>query len=121
MQSDARTVDAYLEALPEDRKHAIGTVRQMILDHLPDGYEETMNWGMISYEVPLSTCPKTYNGKPLLYAALASQKNHMAVYLSAIYSSDERRVEFEEAWADATVKINASCFCSEQAAKIVQR
>jgi len=40
-----------------------------------------MNWGMITYQVPLETYPNTYNGKPLAYAAVASQKNHMAVYL----------------------------------------
>lgn len=40
---------------------------------------------MIAYEVPLALCPKTYNGQPLMYAALASQKNHMAVYLCGLY------------------------------------
>jgi len=33
-----------------------------------------------------------------MYAALASQKNHMAVYLSGIYSSEEAREEFEAAY-----------------------
>ncbi|NIR35130.1 MAG: DUF1801 domain-containing protein, partial [Actinobacteria bacterium] len=42
-----------------------------MLDNLPDGYEEAMGWGMISYEIPLSRYPDTYNGKPLAYAALA--------------------------------------------------
>ena len=54
-----------------------------------------MNWGMIAYQVPLETCPDTYNGQPLMYAALASQKNHMAVYLTGIYMSEEMRQEFE--------------------------
>jgi hypothetical protein len=57
-----------------------------------------MNWGMIAYEVPLTTFPDTYNGKPLMYAALASQKNHMAVYLSGIYSSESGRRKFEAAY-----------------------
>jgi len=54
-----------------------------------------MNWGMISYEVPLSIEPDTYNGKPLMYAALASQKRHMAVYLSGIYGDEKLREQFE--------------------------
>ncbi len=54
MQSDAATVADYLSALPEDRRAAIETVRQTILENLPDGYEEVMNWGMITYEVPLA-------------------------------------------------------------------
>ena len=57
-----------------------------------------MNWGMISYEVPLSTCPDTYNGQPLMYAALASQKRHMAVYLTGIYLDEAEREAFEEAY-----------------------
>ena len=60
----------------------------MILDNLPEGYEEAMNWGMITYQVPLETYPDTYNKQPLMYAALASQKNHMAVYLTGIYMDD---------------------------------
>ena len=54
-----------------------------------------MNWGMITYQVPLEKYPDTYNKKPLMYAALASQKNHMSVYLTGIYMDDEAREEFE--------------------------
>ena len=91
MRSDAQTVEAYLAELPDDRRAAISAVREVILENLPDGYEESMNWGMIAYEVPLSTYPDTYNGQPLSYAALASQKNHMAVYLSGIYMDEDAR------------------------------
>ena len=98
MQSHATTVDEYLSELPDGRREAIGRVRQTILANLPQGYEEAMNWGMITYQVPLETCPDTYNGEPLMYAALASQKNHMAVYLTGIYMSDEARAKFEAAY-----------------------
>jgi len=86
--SDATTVEEYLAELPEDRRAAIGAVRGAIVENLPDGYAETMS-GMITYEVPLATYADTNNGKPLMYAALASQKNHMAVYLLAIYSDPD--------------------------------
>jgi hypothetical protein len=86
VRSDAPTVEAYLDELPEDRREAISAVREVILANLPEGYEETMGWGMISYEVPLATHPDTYNGKPLVYAGLASQSRHMAVYLTNVYS-----------------------------------
>jgi len=95
MQSKAETVDDYLAELPDDRKAAIGTVRDEILRRLPKGYEEAINWGMIAYQVPLASYPDTYNKQPLLYAALASQKNHMAVYLMGIYMSENARLEFE--------------------------
>jgi uncharacterized protein YdhG (YjbR/CyaY superfamily) len=98
MRSSASTVEEYLTELPEERREAIEAVRQVILEHLPEGYEEVMNWGMITYQVPLETYPDTYNKKPLMYAALASQKRHMAVYLTGIYMEDETRREFEAAY-----------------------
>jgi uncharacterized protein YdhG (YjbR/CyaY superfamily) len=98
MQSNAATVDAYLAELPEARRVELQTVRQVILDNLPDGYEEAMNWGMISYQVPLETYPDTYNKQPLMYAALAAQKNHMSVYLTGIYMDEAASEEFETAY-----------------------
>jgi len=111
MHSDADTVESYLASLPEERREAISQVRETILAHLPEGYEETMNWGMISYEVPLSTCPRTYNGKPLLYAALASQKRHMAVYLTGIYIDEAERKAFEDAWRATGKRFDAGKSC----------
>ena len=98
MQSDAKSINEYLQQLPSDRRQSIEQVRNVILENLPSGYEEVVNWGMITYQVPLTVKPDTYNKQPLMYAALASQKNHMAVYLSNIYSNEERRVAFEQAY-----------------------
>ena len=96
MRSDAKTVDEYLESLPEERREALEKVRATILENLPDGYEEAINFGMVTYQVPLEVYPDTYNKKPLMYAAMASQKNHMAVYLSNIYADEMKREAFEE-------------------------
>jgi hypothetical protein len=98
MRSEAKAVEEYLRSLPQERRESISAVRQVILKNLPDGYEEMMNWGMITYQVPLETYPDTYNGQPLMYAALASQKNHMALYLTGIYVSESSRSEFEAAY-----------------------
>lgn len=99
MKSAATSVSSYLEDLPPDRREAIEIVRNEILRRLPKGYEETMGFGMIAYVVPLEIYPDTYNKQPLMYAALANQKNHMAVYLSAIYGSETERAKFEAAYA----------------------
>ena len=96
MRSAATTVEQYLLELPDQRRADIEAVRDIILKNLPEGYEEAMNWGMITYQVPLATHPNTYNGQPLMYAALASQKNHMALYLTGIYMDDQSRHEFED-------------------------
>ncbi len=111
MRSDATTVEGYLAELPDDRREAVQTVRQTILEHLPRGYEEVMNWGMITYQVPLDAYPHTYNGQPLMYAALASQKNHMAVYLTGIYMSDETRREFEDAYRATGKRLDVGKSC----------
>lgn len=111
MRSEATTVREYLAGLPDDRRMAIAAVRKVIRANLPDGYEEAMNWGMITYQVPLRTCPDTYNGQPLMYAALASQKNHMAVYLTAIYMSEESRKSFETAYRATGKRLDAGKSC----------
>lgn len=99
--SQAGTVEEYLKELPEERRAVVSRVREAILENLPDGYQEKINWGMISYEVPLERYPDTYNDQPLMYMALAAQKNHYAVYSSGVHldPSGEAwvRAEFEEA------------------------
>jgi hypothetical protein len=85
-QSKATTVEQYLAELPPERQAAIAAVRNLVRRHLPAGYEESMQFGMIAWSVPLSRYPKTYNAAPLMFAALASQKNHMSLYLMCVYA-----------------------------------
>ncbi|MBN2392319.1 MAG: DUF1801 domain-containing protein [Anaerolineae bacterium] len=111
MRSEATTVEEYLTELSPERRAIVETVRAAILENLPAGYEEAMNWGMITYQVPLSIYPDTYNGKPLMYAALASQKNYLSLYLTGVYIDAEARQAFETAY-QATGKrmdIGKSC------------
>ena len=111
MQSKANSVEQYLNELPEDRKESLSIVREAIVKNLPTGYVEVMNWGMITYEVPLETFPDTYNGKPLMYAALASQKNHMSVYLMGCYMSPDIRDKFERAYKISGKRFDAGKSC----------
>jgi len=101
MHSKAETVDAYIVELPEDRREPITKIRETILENLPEGYEEVMQYGMISYIIPLETFPKTYNKQPLAYISLASPKNYMSLYMNNIYSDSKLKewffVEFEKA------------------------
>lgn len=98
MHAESHTPDEYLAQLPPQRREALAAVRKVVCENLPAGYEEAMNWGMITYQVPLEVFPDTYNGKPLMYAALASQKNHMAVYLTSVYLSEHSAQQFEAAY-----------------------
>jgi hypothetical protein len=111
LKSSANSVDEYLLELPEGRREAVETVRQVILKNIPTGYEEVMNWGMITYQVPLSVYPDTYNKKPLMYAAIASQKDHMAVYLTGIYMDDKVRHDFENKYRSTGKRYDVGKSC----------
>src|SRR6185503_9268089 len=88
MKSKAKTVAAYIAEVPEERRAAIKAVRAVLKKQVPKGYVESMGYGMITWTVPLTTYPDSYNGQPLCYAALASQKQYMAVYLMTAYSGE---------------------------------
>ena len=118
VKSAAATPEAYLDALPQERRAVIATVRRVILENLPPGYQESMNWGMICYEVPLERFPKTYNKQPLMYAALASQKNYCSLYLTSVYQAgidglndqaEEARLREEFAKAGKKLNMGKSC------------
>jgi hypothetical protein len=88
MQSKAATVAEYLAELPEERRAAIAKVRAVIRKNLPKGFVEQMGYGMICYVVPHRLYPAGYHCNPKLplpYASLASQKQHMALYLMCVY------------------------------------
>jgi len=111
VKSKAETVEQYLAELPDDRRDAIAEIREVILENLPAGYVEGMNWGMISYEIPLELFPDTYNGQPLSYVGLASQKNHMAVYLMSVYGSPETEEWFRREYEASGKKLDMGKSC----------
>jgi hypothetical protein len=111
MKSSAVTVKDYLAELPEDRRAVVAAVRAVILKNLPKGYCESMNWGMISYEVPLDRYPNTYNGQPLAYAALAAQKNNYSLYLTCVYQDPKRERALRDAFAKAGKKLDMGKSC----------
>jgi uncharacterized protein YdhG (YjbR/CyaY superfamily) len=88
VSSKETTPDAYLASLPPERRNVVAAVRAVVKKRLPEGYVETMNWGMLSYEVPLSRYPDTYNSQPLSYVALAAQKNDYALYLMNVQGNE---------------------------------
>lgn len=111
MPSKAETVDAYLAELTDEDRAVVTAVRDVVVEHLPAGYDEQMNWGMICYEVPLETYPETYNGQPLQYAALTRQKRHFALYLSAVYQNPERAQWLQEQYDEAGLKLDMGKSC----------
>lgn len=111
VQSAVKTVPAYLAELPAERRAVIAKVRATIRRNLPKGYTEAMGWGMITYTVPLSRYPETYNGQPLCYAALAAQKNFYAVYLTSVNGNAKQEAVLRQGFKAAGKKLDAGKSC----------
>ncbi len=109
--SRAPTVNAYLAALPPERRADLEAVRKVIRKNLPKGFEEGMQFGMIGYYLPLSRYPDTYNGQALSLAALAAQKNYSSVYLTCVNSDPASLRWFEQAYREAGKKLDMGKSC----------
>jgi Domain of unknown function (DU1801) len=105
------TPDEYIESLPAGRREVMAAVRDVINANLPDGYEEGMLYGIISWHVPLERFPDTYNGRPLALAGLGNRKNYMTVYLNNVYGNPRTEVWFKERWADTGKKLSMGKSC----------
>lgn len=114
MQSKASTVKEYLASLPADRRAAVETVRKVILENLDSDYQEGMQYGMIGYCVPHRVYPAGYHcdpSQPLPFAGLASQKNHMSLYLMCVYGNTQHAAWFKDAWAKTGKKLDMGKAC----------
>jgi len=111
VQIKAATVEEYLEKIPAESRQTISALRKLIVKNLPKGYRESINFGMISYEIPLEKFPNTYNGLPLMYMALAAQKNHNALYLMCVYGSPKQAQWLKEEFKKAGKKLNMGKSC----------
>lgn len=92
MQSSEKDPEKYLDSLPEERKTAVSKLREVLLHNLPEGFEEGMGYGMLSYHIPHSLYPAGYHvdpSQPLPFINLASQKNYVALYHMGLYAKPE--------------------------------
>lgn len=104
----------YLAALPDDRRAALSKLRAVIRKNMPKGIKEGMQYGMIGYFVPHSVYPSGYHcdpSQPLPFASIASQKNHMGLYLMCCYGNDTERDWLVKAWKDAGCKLDMGKAC----------
>ncbi|MCB0471885.1 MAG: DUF1801 domain-containing protein [Flavobacteriaceae bacterium] len=115
MQSKATTPEQYIAELPEDRKEVMQKLRETIRKNLPKGFEETMQYGMISYVVPHNIYPAGYHCKPadaLPFLSIASQKNHIAFYHMGVYGDPKLYTWFTEEYPKhATGKLDMGKSC----------
>ena len=115
MKSDATTVKAYLDSLPEDRKEAFLKLRESILKNLPKGFIECMQYGMITIAIPHETYPKGYHCDPkipLPFISIANQKNFIALYHMGIYADPKLLQWFQDEYpkhSKAKLDMGKSC------------
>lgn len=110
-QRPVLTVDQWLASVPAERKDAINAVRDAVNKNLPRGYEETVDWGMLAWVVPLATLPNTHNGRPLMLAALGAHTKRMTLYLMSVYGDPKLRKEFETAYKRTGKKLDMGGCC----------
>jgi hypothetical protein len=114
MQSKTTTVPQYLDSLPSDRREAIETVRRLMLDNVDGDIEEGMQYGMLGYYVPHRVFPQGYHcdpAQPVPYAALASQKNHMALYLLFAYTDGKNERFIRDGFEQAGKRLDMGKSC----------
>jgi hypothetical protein len=107
----AASADDYLARVSDEHRGALDAVREIVRSKLPPGFEEGVLHGMLSWFVPPERYGHTYNGQPLMVAALASQKNYLALYLNGLYGNPEAEAWFADAFARAGKKLDMGKSC----------
>jgi hypothetical protein len=120
--SNAATVEEYMAGLEDDRRALVSTIRDIVNANLPVGYTEGMQYGMIGWFVPHSLYPSGYHTdprQPLPLASLASQKQHVALYMMGTYCGIDEpgssltadAAWFRDAWLATGKKLDMGKSC----------
>jgi len=105
------TVTEFLASLPAERRPEVERVRTVVRKHLPAGYEEVISKNMLVYQVPLARYADTYNGHPLWYAALASEKTCLSLHLMPVYGDKALARRLEDGFRRAGKKLDMGKAC----------
>jgi len=114
MKSSAKTVKDYLKSLPEDRRLAIEALRKVIRKNIDKAFEEGMQYGALGYYLPHSRYPDGYHcdpKQPLPFAGIASQKNHIGLYLFCVYTSSHEEAAFRKDWMASGKRLDMAKSC----------
>ena len=111
VSSAARTVDGYLDSLPPERRAVVSAVRDVVRRNLPEGYRESMDYGMIGYAIPLDRYADTHNGQPLCYAGIAAHKAHYSLYVMSAYGGGAKADWLKQAFARAGKRLDMGKSC----------
>jgi len=105
------TVSSFLAGLSAERRAELERVREVIRRSLPAGYEEVISKNMLVYQVPLDRYADTYNGRPLWYVALASEKSYISLHLMPVYGNKALAERLAEGFQTAGKKLDMGKAC----------
>lgn len=88
----------YLKNASPNNRVMLTAVREVILANLPDGYVESMSWGMPTYEVPLERFTDMYDPRPVAYVALEEEKRNCALHLRSLDGDSAPVQDFRARW-----------------------
>jgi hypothetical protein len=89
MKANGDTVASILANIPEERAATFRQLHEVIVQHLPKGFEPGISYGGLGYVVPHSVYPAGYHCKPiepLPFAGIANQKNSINFYHMGLYT-----------------------------------
>jgi hypothetical protein len=107
----SKTVAEFLAALPAGKREVAEAVIGLVRKNIPRGYEEEMALGFVTWSVPLSVYPDTYNKQALWYVAFNTTKTGLSLYLMSVYGSKEREAAFKAAYKKAGKKLDMGRAC----------
>ncbi|WP_037315591.1 DUF1801 domain-containing protein [Salegentibacter sp. Hel_I_6] len=124
MKIEANSVEDYVNQISEDKKSALIKLREIIQKNIPEGFTETLNYGMIGYVVPHKIYPAGYHANPKLplpFINIAAQKNFIALYHLGLYADPDLLKWFKEEYAKLPINkidIGKSCIRFKKPDKI---
>ncbi len=114
MPTKLATVAELLAAMPEDRRKIVKALRAVIRKNIDKPFKESTEGGVLSYHLPHKVYPFGYHcnpEQPLPFAGVASQKNHVGIYLFCVYCEDDGPDQFREEWLATGNKLNMGKSC----------
>lgn len=86
------TVEEYIQNVQQEQYNAFIKLRKVILENIPNDFEECMSYGIIWYVVPHNLYPKWYHCDPRLplpFLNIAHKSKSINLYHMWIYANDK--------------------------------
>lgn len=86
------SIEDYINDIPLQYREGFDSILTTIQEHIPDGFEMQLSYGMIGFVVPHSIYPKGYHCNPKLplpFINLALTKSNYALYHMGVYADPD--------------------------------